>query len=815
MRATHPESERGRWNALAGFVLRARGLGIVFLLIGILATASLSLLRFDFSPQTLFDTTSERAQIYFEHRERYGADDHILIFLVEADLRTATAWQLVEELETRVLAEIPETERTWSPLSLDVPRVGSGNSITISPLHDGVPKTDEEASALLNAARTHPLLRQHLVSDDGAVSAVALKVGDDVAAISQVKPLVENLRRIASESASQYPDTQVHLLGAHAYRSTVVDLMVREELRFAPLTAAVLALILWLIFRTTLGVLVPLLSVLLGALLTLATMALTGQGINIINTITATLVLVIGAADAIHMMTRYRQDRDGGLERSEAMRQALCSVGAACFLTSLTTAVGFATLLTAQLPILRSFGLYAAIGVMLTFGMTIVFVPWALVRSKKDPIAPTQRTNSPGSSEGWLRRCLAAQAKLVIRYHRRVVVISVAIAALFLAGIPRASIDNFIMEYVPRSYSIVAAHKLMEEKLSGVVYVDLVLTAPATPTASPNQAELPAEPWKDPDLLARAGHAEQQILADPAIHSIDSPLGLLRELKYVQSGGEAAGAARDALPGSRQEAAQLLLLLEMSSPESLAITHLSPDRRILRMTVRAADLGARRYLVLEDTMRRHLDLAFQGASVPIEITITGTSQVGYSGIDSLIRDLLTSLAWAFVLIFITLRLLFRSWSLAALAMGPNMLPILAVLGGMGWAGRHLETLSAMVFSIGLGIAVDDTIHYLARYCEEVRKGHSPEEAVERSTTRTGTAIVTTSILLLAGFGVLYSSAFPPNRSFAVLAGSVIATAVLADLFVLPALLLWVRPKVPGAPRTDPSDNRTRHAFVSE
>ena len=131
--------------------------------------------------------------------------------------------------------------------------------------------------------------------------------------------------------------------------------------------------------------------------------------------------------------------------------------------------------------------------------------------------------------------------------------------------------------------------------------------------------------------------------------------------------------------------------------------------------------------------------------------------------------------------------------------GPAAGLIVIVLGAMGWAARHLETLSAMVFSIGLGIAVDDTIHYLARYCEEVRSGLTPEQAVQRTTEQTGRAILTTSVVLLFGFGVLYTSAFPPNRSFAVLASAVIGVALLADLWVLPALLLWFRPRVPGTP----------------
>jgi hypothetical protein len=127
---------------------------------------------------------------------------------------------------------------------------------------------------------------------------------------------------------------------------------------------------------------------------------------------------------------------------------------------------------------------------------------------------------------------------------------------------------------------------------------------------------------------------------------------------------------------------------------------------------------------------------------------------------------------------------------------PNVLPLLVVLGVLGHAGRHLETLSAMVFSLGLGIAVDDTIHYLARYCEEVRGGRSPEDAVRAASGGTGRAIVMTSLVLILGFGVLLSSRFPPNQLLAGLASVVIAAALVADLVVLPALLLLLRPKVP-------------------
>jgi len=787
------EQNRG-WNRLADFVLRARGLGIGFLVLGLLATASLSLLRFDFSPQTLFDTTSERAATYFKYREIFGADDHHLMYLVQGDLSQPETWQVIERLEDRLLAEVPEVEATWSLLSLPVPRSTGPGRLQIAPLLTDTPTSTAEARLLSETASGHPLLQDHLISRDASVTQILFKVGDDVTQMSEVGPLVDKLRALADEEGQRGPSgLRLDLLGAHAYRSTVVKQMIAEEIRFIPLTGVVLALVLFVLFRSFVGVMVPLLSVLLGALLTLAAMALTGEGINIINTITATLVLVIGVADAIHMMTRYGQERMTGAGRPQAMRAALVSVGAACFLTSFTTSVGFATLLTAQLPILKSFGLYAALGVMLTFAMTILFVPWALVRSPRDPVVSTDALRAEtGSGEDWLHRLLARQAGFVRRNVPMILVVSALVTAAFVAGIPRTEVDNFIMEYVPQENPIRGAHQVMEDKLAGIVYADILLEVGADDPMD--------SPWQDPRMLALAARAEQLLLEAPSIRSTHSVLGLLREMHFVQRGGEASGGVRDALPASSGEIAELLLLAELAGNAQVINSHLSMDRRMLRITARCGDLGAQRYLALEKKLYRELDALFEGAPADVSVTLTGTTQVGYSGIDSLIRDLLRSLSWAFVLIFITLCVLFRSWKLAALSMGPNLLPIVAVLGSLGWIGQHLETLSAMVFSIGLGIAVDDTIHYVARYCQEVRSGLSPEEAVQRTTERTGRAILYTSAVLMLGFGVLYTSAFPPNHSFAVLAGSVIFAAVIADLFVLPAMLLFFRPQIPQRPQ---------------
>ena len=780
------------WASLARSILGARWLPVVFGVLLVGGMAVLPLLSFDFSPQTLFDSTSDRAQIYQEYRAQYGADDHVLLVLVEADLARAETWRLVDQVEQSIALR-PEVDRIVSVLTAKLPRRGD-EGIVIEPIQgQRLPESDAEAALLLDEAKEHPLLRNTLVAPTGAVACIVFKVADDITKISDVRPLIDDINDSLRAQERGFPGSSLHLLGPHAYRTTVVRVMIREELRFAPLTALILTIVLWLLFRSIQGVLIPLCSVGLGAIWTLAVMALTGESINIINTITATLILVIGVADAIHMMERYRQERGRGVLRREATRRALLWVGGACFLTSLTTAVGFGTLTSAELDVLRRFGIYCAVGVMITFSTTLLFVPWALDRFGLGSQGDRGRNRAFGA---WLDRVLRRQADLVCRYPRSTTVISLMLAGIFALGIPKAKVDNFIMEYVPRGEPILAAHHVLENELAGIVFLDVLLDVVSE--------SAPSEPWMEPSLLRRAGDFADQILKEPGVHSVESPLGLLRELRYVQRASEASDLDRRELPESREEAAALLLLGSMAGEDSIFSTHLSADRRRLRMTFRVADLGASAYLGLEGRMNAAITEVFADAPHAVEGVVTGTSQVGYAGIDSLIRDLLRSLVWAFALIFVTLAVLLRSVPLALLSMGPNILPVVVVLGAMGWTQQHLETLSAMVFSIGLGIAVDDTIHYVARYCQEVRAGRSPEEAVRRTTEHTGRAIIVTSIVLLCGFGVLYTSQFPPNQSFAVLASGVIGAAVFADLWMLPGLLLWLRPRVPGSP--DPADS---------
>ena len=777
-----PSGVSPRWAALADFLIRSPRLGWLFALLAVLAVAALPQLKFDFSPQTLFDRTSERAKLYQEYRDTYGADDHVLFILVNGDMGTAESWTLLREIEDAVAARVPEVDRTGSLATIPVPRSDEAGSVTIGPLWPD-PLTDNSAAALTAAARENPLLRDTFVSRSGRVGAIFVKVADDVVGISVVRPVIAELRAILDEAAALHPRHEMHLLGPHAYRVTVVDLMVREELKFIPLTGLMLVLVLFATFRSVAGVLIPLGSVFLGTVGTLALMAVTGESINIINTITATLILVIGAADAIHLIARYQHERADGASPDDAVRQALSFVGGACFLTSVTTAAGFATLGTAHLSILRHFGAYAALGVMLTFLVTILFVPWALAR------VPIPSPVKPSPSNRITARWTAfadGLARIAIGRHRPIVAVGLLLTGAFAVGIHKTTVDNFIMEYVPQDDPIIEGHRLLEEELAGIVQLDVLLEV---------AADGPSDPWHDPELLARAAAIEAVVLADRFVHASDSVLTLLRETRWVQRGGPSGGEPRDTLPKTRAETASLLLLAEMSGERTVLDTHLRANRRVLRITFRADDLGARNYLALEKRMEGWIAAELAGSPIPVRAQISGTSQVGYGGIDSLIRDLLTSLGYAFLIIFVTMALLFRDVRLAALAMIPNCLPIVVVLGGMGWAGQHLETLSAMVFSIGLGIAVDDTIHYLARYRQEVRAGATPEEAVQRTGARTGRAIIYTSLLLLAGFGVLYTSLFPPNKMFAVLASIVILTALVADLVLLPALLLWIRPPI--------------------
>jgi hypothetical protein len=242
--------------------------------------------------------------------------------------------------------------------------------------------------------------------------------------------------------------------------------------------------------------------------------------------------------------------------------------------------------------------------------------------------------------------------------------------------------------------------------------------------------------------------------------------------------------------------AQLASLMEDAAGSALD-AWVTFDRRHLRVGAKIGDFGSQRGLAFSEELLAHVD-TLMGDTENLQVDLTGDAYSGARGLTALVADLWGSLGSAFVLIFLFMTLLFRSFRMGLISIPPNVLPLLVTMAWMGFRDINLNTSTVITFSVAIGLAVDDTIHVLARFKEEYAKGYSLDDALLRSARGSGRAVIVTSVMLMAGLSVMLTSSFVPIKWFAELLGITITVCLVGDLIMLPAMLkvFWPEQK-PG------------------
>lgn len=762
------------FRALATFVLRHRlatALGLALLVAG--AAAGALSLQADFSAMAFYGSEDPEVDRLREWKDRWGQDDAVLLLVVTAAdgaypqlvtvprLRQLDA--LIEQLDVDPdIASVVGLPR--APLLLD----GQVGVLDLAPLIERLPDDPEDEAAFRERILADPLLVPELVAADGSVLAIAVELDVNPDAITELRPAVIGLReRVETWRAANAPDLSIVAAGVPAVRTDFFQLLLSDQLLTVPLLGLVLVILLGLIFRRLHGVLAPALAAAVPTLMVLGVMGWVGEPIGILNQSYFTLLPVIAVADAIHMVSRFHEEvrrRVGPGEvpspavRREAIAVALRAIGAACFLTSLTTAVGFGSLFAARMPILRSFGGYAALGIVFAYGTVLLIIPLLLSLSR-GTVPEAGRAESLGRVD----RALLACAELSVRRPWLVL----AAFGLLLAGSgfygTRVVVDNTLTGLIGEEHPTRKAGVVADERLGGILGAEVELTGPA-------------EAFDEPAVLQRILAIEGWARDQPEVRTTSSPARQVKVLYEALTG-------RGELPDSATGVVQVRLLAEGDG--GLDKT-LRPAEGKARLSVRTRDDGGNAFADFGQRLQARVDAELAGS--PVTGAVTGTPYVAYRGINAVTSDLRDSLVLALVAVTIIVGLLFRSVRVAFLALPSNMLPLAVGYGLMGFMEWELDPTPAVVFTVALGIAVDDTIHLLARTREEQAEGADLENALRGAVLHSGRAVVITTVLLCIGFGLNALSSFPSMRVLGILGAVVIFVALLGDLFLLPAVL---------------------------
>lgn len=711
--------------------------------------------RVDFSIESLFLSKDAEVREYDDFQRQYGREDSSIYVVLEAkDGFSPQAFGVLDRLTAR-LGTRPEVSRAFSVTNFL--RVTRGKA---------VPADDAEAAEWRRELLASPILAGNLVGRDGTTAVILLETSTAIQEARVRGEVIAWIRRVVAEE-THGAITRVAFAGIPVIEQEYAKLIESDQSKFTPLAVGIFMVLLFVYFRTIGGVILPLATVMLAAGWAVGILTMNGRPLGVLTNLVPTLVLVIGIGDSIHLLSRYAEELHGQPDQRAALSKAFRTMLIPCLQTSATTAVGFLTLVTTTLYGVQEFGLFCAIGVMLAYLVSMTFLPAMLA-----VLRPLPSDRGFAVSIGHGGRLLEGIARFNDRHRWWVIIAGLGCIVTTGIGISRVEIRMSWFQDLDVTNPVVRDTRFIEEKLTGTFTVEMVVDA------RKDQAYL--DPAHLASLQAFAELARKQ---GHVVH-VMSIADLLMEVKHVASGGK-PGYRR--LPASRQEAQLLVAGMKLTGKQwtDWLPRWIDDGFRKARVSIRVANVDSVVMGELIETLQAEAARAMPGAAV----LVTGRSYMAGRTMRRVVDNCLSSTGLAFGLIFLLMSIQFRSLTVGFLSMIPNCIPVALTGGLMGFAGIWVNFSTITIFSISLGIAVDNTIHYLARYKEEIAKDGDPVKAMTRVLTTAGRAMIFGTIVLVGGFAAIITSNFVFTRNFALLGGITMISALLADLFLTPTLLL--------------------------
>lgn len=648
------------------------------------------------------------------------------------------------------LANVPHLERMDRELEAE-------------PVYDPTISADSLEARFLN----QPFLHGLLISEDTTATVMMVRIEPEFNNRPERIDLVEKVQAAADRLPGE-----AALAGFPYLRSQYAKRVSREAPLFTVLALLISLVFLYLTFRAWRAVLLPTVIVVLGIVWTFGLMAVFDQKLNIVTAVLPALIVIIGMANAIHLSTKFFDQFRVLNDRKEAIVETVRTVGLATFLTCLTTAIGFGVLVLSGNRLLEGFGAFAAVGIMILYALSITLIPLAYVRMR-----PPRTDSVSLATHDRFSDYFDAKARLTRQRSDIVIAVAAGLVLMGIFGITMISTDIFVFSDFYEDDPLRQDLAVFEENFGGVLPMEVVV-----------ESEREGR-FKTLGAMRRIEQLERTLGTFEPVGMTISAVDLVKLGNQAYFGGH-PGAYR--LPSGYELPFLQNALTEFVGGNrqgdligNLPLFVDSTYRRT-RIYLGVSDIGTERMNELADTVRTLTQEMFSGDEY--DVLVTGTAIMSTRSGESLVRNLIVSLTIALIVISVLMAVLFRSKALTFVSLAPNVLPLLVVGGAMGFAGITLKPSTALIFSLAFGIAVDDTIHFLAKYRVHRGEGMERDLAVRKTLGETGKAILFTSLILMSGFLVFTLSSFGGTVNMGALTALTLGVALVANLFLLPALL---------------------------
>ena len=738
---------------------------LVTLLLVAVAAGGITQLEFVANYRIFFDGDNPQLQALEQLEDTYGKNENI-VFLIVPDDGDATSKQALS-------AALWLTEQAWStPYSRRVDSLvnfqfttSDGDDLYVRDLVDPEQLDQAEVRAFIRQiGLTDPRITNSILARDADVSVVSVTVelpqGNLVGAVSEIAQFA---RTLETEAQARFTGIDLRIVGTVMINQSFLEASINSQKIFLPASLALMALVLGLLLRSWVGVVLTGLVIVLSIVVSIGVGAWVGMPFSPPVAPAPTIVLMIVVANCVHLLVGLRQRLLMGDANRDAIVKTVTINLKPIFIASLTTALGLLSMNFSEVPPQRHLGNFVAIGIIASFFLTATFLPALL---SIFPIRATRSTHLHGALMDRLAHFSIRRRKVLIWGWLVIVVVMVFATA-------RNELNDVLAHFFDESVEFRQDMDFMDERLSGNTLLEYSLGAADIGGVT------------DPLFLAEVDQFAQWYRDQPSVRHVSVITDTFRQLNKNMHGDNPEFYR---IPQTRELAAQYLLLYEFSLPQGLDLNNqIDTSKSATRVSVSAVTLDSKALLELNARAEAWLQ---NNAPHVSSINSSGPASLfAYIGLRNMQAMLIGTVV---VLVAISAILLFalRSIRLGLLSLVPNLIPALLGLGIWGLTVGQMNSSLSVVVAMTIGIVVDDTVHFLSKYLLARRDyNYDAEKAVQYAFNTAGTALFTTTVILVAGFLIFAFSPFVPTAQVGVLTALIIGSALIADLTLLPALVL--------------------------
>ena len=765
------------WTKVASIILRNRYL-VLIIIAGITTflASQMKYMKFSYTEANLLPENHIANLEYNKFLEIFGEEGNLVILGVKDPTiftpRKFNAWNnLVDKFDDR-----EEIDFTLSIADVQELKKDKRNrKFVLEPLYEKDPTTEKEVLAIKKQLfEKLPFYDNLLYNKETGTLQTAIYIKKEIINTKARRAFIFNYLKPTIEQFEKETGLNVRVSGM-PYIRTLNAKNIKDEMQlFVGGALAITALIFFFFFRSFRATFITLFVVIIGVVWAFGFIGWFGYEITVLSALIPPLIIVIGVPNAVFLINKYQQEIKKHGQQAKALQRVITKIGNATLMTNITTASGFATFVFVDSKLLREFGILASVNIISIFILALLIVP---VLYSFMPL-PKKKHLSHLETK-WIENVVNWMEKMV--KHRRITVYftTVIIIIVSIIGVYKIRVSGSLIEDMPKSMEFYKDIKFFEKEFGGIMPLEILIDT------KKDKGVMKLSVLKKMDKI------NETIESFP---ELSKPISVVNLVKYSKQAYYKGNPKYYQLPTGQEQSYIFAYTKNSNSDASMLKTFVDSTGRYARITTFMKDIGTDKMDVIQKRLKAVIDKEFP--SEKYSVSITGKALVFIKGTNFLITNLVISLSLAILLIALFMAWMFRSPQMILFSLIPNILPLLITAGLMGYFNIPIKPSTILVFSIAFGISVDDTIHFLAKYRQELLASKwKVKPSVYAALRETGVSMFYTSIVLFFGFLVFTLSSFGGTIALGGLVSVTLLLAMVSNLILLPSLLLTFERKI--------------------